>query len=340
MGFPTGRWAPGVAAAATVALVAAVVAWLHADVGEMPGETAPTAAFRTIESDPAETVEGAAAGEESPRAEPESESHEGRRQEPDLSRLPPGLARIADEGLPHEARDAAVRDLRRDPSPETIQGLLVILDSSQMDPTIRNNVVNYLHEHGDSGLQSRLVAHLGEMLRDTGHSALWRDYCVQHLRVCCEQSGDAEALKSVQWAAAKADQEQVRRVGLYSLGLLARNLKWTEGKGDVEASMRVLAQVDQLIDEGLRSVQSLEVRTNAMRTAYIADRRAFIPEIRRLLADENEHSMARNVAASVLGQFGDRESIEILELTTRSGDERLRNTAARSLEMIRGNAPF
>ncbi|MHC5057674.1 MAG: HEAT repeat domain-containing protein, partial [Planctomycetota bacterium] len=220
-------------------------------------------------------------------------------------------------------------------------GSVVILDHSKVNETVRNEICNVLGRADDPGVAGKLVAHLDKMLRDKGHSLLWRDYCTQHLRECYVRRGLTEVLEGLRWAASKSDEPKVRSAGLYSLGLLAREMKWTGDDNDNDPAARageaptVLEEIETQFHAALDPGQHVDVRTNAVRAACVADRRDFIPAIRKLLADDKEPLQLRNACASVLGQFRDPGSVPALETAAKSGPSRLTRTAERSLRNIR-----
>ncbi len=335
------------AASATIVLVVVAVVRLLAVDGDVPAESAAANPPHPAESDSAEANAAVAdvKAERSPFAKPEPASREEPRQEPDLSVLPPDLAPIADEEAHVRVRLAAVRKAGPGAGPKMVRALFDILDHSKVNETVRNEICNVLGRDEAPGVVEKLVAHLGKMVRDKGHSPLWRDYCTQHLRDCYVRRGVAEALDGIRWAASEAEEPKVRSAGLYSLGLLAREMKWTagnsDGGNDDGAAARpgeapdVLKQIGTELHAALDAAQHVDTRTNAVRAAYVAGRRDFIPAIRKLLVDTNEPLQLRNACASVLGQFRDPGSIPALEAAAKSGPSRLKKTAERSLKKIR-----
>jgi len=325
-------------ASVTIALVVVVVVCLRAGDGDAPAESVAAVPSPVAESDPAEATEEAAAVAEVPSQElPPSQP----REEPDLSALPPGLAAVVDEDAHVSIRLAAVRKAAAGFRPETVRALLDILDHSKINETVRNEICNVLGRAKDQDVAGQLVAHLDKMVRDGGHSPLWRDYCTQHLQVSYVRRGVTEALAGIRWAASEAEEPKVRSAGLYSLGLLAREMKWTGEDKDNDLAKRapdapgVLKQIETELHAAFAPEQHVDVRTNAVRAALVADRRDFIPAIRKLLADDKQPLQLRNACASVLGQFRDPGSVPALEAVAKSGPSRLTKTAARSLKNIR-----
>ena len=333
------RYAAAVLAAIlAVAFVVTVAVRRPAGDGDTPGKSVAVIPH-THASDLAKAAEESPALVQAPSlGSPPSPPGEGPRQEPDLSALPSDLAAIADEDARVHTRLVAVR--RAGAGPETVSALFDILDHSKLNETVRNEICNALGRARDRDVVGKLVAHLDKMVRDKGHSPLWRDYCTQHLQVSYVRHGVTEALGSLRWAASEAEEPKVRSAGLYSLGLLAREMKWLGEESDNDLAARapdapdVLKQIETQLHVAFAPEQHVDVRTNAVRAAFVADRRNFIPAIRKLLADDKQPLQLRNACASVLGQFRDPGSVPALEAAAKSGPKRLTKTAERSLKKI------
>lgn len=330
----TAAWiaaAVGVAVAVLVVLASIVLGSART----VPPQARPGEAGPSVEAAPAATP----AESTMPHAWPH----------PSAEALPAELAPLANESLSLDARDALLRRLPGTLTPETAQGILDLLDMPGVHATVRNNAANRLAATGDAALQERLVALLDDMVRDPGHSAEWRDYCVQHLRGAYERTGSAGALAAVSWAATEisgesltGEERRVRMTALYSLGIIARTLRERGAEANPTGDAhKVNAQLVSEITEALdpANVKAADVGANAVRTACIAGMRDLVPKFRRMLGDEKEPVQVRIALASVLGQFRDAESLPMLKELARSAEGGVKAAAERSARMIRAGTP-
>jgi hypothetical protein len=206
----------------------------------------------------------------------------------------------------------------------TVADLLGFLSVPTANTTVRNEVCNLLHTEHNEKLAPVLIAGAG----DAEQPKTWRNYCLQHLAEIYVTSANPAALDAIRAAATTAGPPTVRGAGLYTFGLLARRLDWSQEEERA-------AELRRLILANFAKDKHEDLRLAAIRACGIGDIQDFASKIRNVLADDTNSIVLRTAAADVLGQFRDADSTTQLRLATDSDSKRLAQAAARALEKIK-----
>jgi hypothetical protein len=196
--------------------------------------------------------------------------------------------------------------------------------------TIRNDAANVLATAKDAELPGALAV----QMRNLKQTALWRNYCVQHLSVYYERAeSKPEILEELFYAAEKDPDDTVRDCGLLQLARLAEVKDWQTG--DKALFVRVAALAKKFLEPERTEVEWI----SGIRAA---GRLGLAEECGKLLAFLKTDKPGVRLAAMVelgglYGQADEPTKAQIkdaLQAATKSNDRMLREVAERALKEL------
>ncbi|MDT8392059.1 MAG: hypothetical protein RRC34_16275 [Lentisphaeria bacterium] len=228
------------------------------------------------------------------------------------------------------ARLDAARRLGENLSPQTIHILCKFLDRPANRDTIAPGELNALKNDVLDILvrQSRMPADLGyhliKMCNDEGHDAVWRDYCIQFLRVCHQRARTHKEQADIEktlWAATDKNWS-ISGTALISLELLK----------DAVDQQKVVARGFAIASDDTFTTAA---RMTALQICANAGHKDILP-VARNLAASNDSVPLRVAAIGAIGLLGEESDLKNLTLWGSSSDVRLKAASKAAMERIQG----
>jgi hypothetical protein len=238
-------------------------------------------------------------------------------------------------------RRAAMKKLTRELPEGDIKALKLFLDFRYKDNNgerllvfegFKNDALDVLlrQEKLPPGVGIQLV----EMFRDTSHSDVWRDYCIQYLATYCRRKWPArkqlpdypesQAIEQMYWDAAEQADKSFAGTALIGLNTLSQTFTNIPTK-KVEEIAVSLAKSDSTAEP---------TRITALIMASKMGRAEVVPEA-RMLSQIGDTTTLRMAAIASLGRLGSKEDIELVRSLLESPEKRIVKTAKSALQRLR-----
>lgn len=216
--------------------------------------------------------------------------------------------------------------------PAEVNAVVAVLRDTAEGDTIRHEAANLLRRSAYPELEQVLI----ECLRHPNEQERFRSWAVQHLFMVFEErkAGDPSTAASLLVPLLEDPQPAVRREALLSLHRLhsaaPANPETRTVAGDVVATAARWLADPATVDLALRVLREREAK-------------AYVPQVRAILADESAAPPARIAAMVTLSEWNDaasREAIaQIAQLPDQPTNFRLRRSAQMALERFASNDP-